>query len=101
MFVKPIVHVRISSDRYCDFTVGEEDEISIKDVADAIVKAVGFEGDYTFDTSRSDGQFKKTASNAKLKSYLSDFQFTPFDVAIKDSVDWFIANYSTARTGNV
>lgn len=26
--------------------VGEEDEISIKDVADAIVKAVGFEGDY-------------------------------------------------------
>jgi len=81
-------------------SVGEEDEVSIKDVADAIVKAVGFEG-YTFDTSRSDGQFKKTASNAKLMKYLGDFQFTPFDVAIKDSVDWFIANYSTARTGNV
>uniref|UniRef100_A0A1D1Z442 GDP-L-fucose synthase n=1 Tax=Anthurium amnicola TaxID=1678845 RepID=A0A1D1Z442_9ARAE len=82
-------------------SVGEEDEVSIKDVADAIVKAVGFKGDYTFDTSRSDGQFKKTASNAKLKSYLSDFQFTPFDVAVKESTDWFIANYSTARTGNV
>lgn len=27
-------------------SVGENEEISIKDVADAIVKAVGFEGDY-------------------------------------------------------
>jgi hypothetical protein len=27
--------------------VGEEDEVSIKQVADAIVKAVGFEGDYS------------------------------------------------------
>ena len=29
-----------------------------------------------FDTSKSDGQHKKTASNAKLRSYLPDFQFT-------------------------
>ena len=29
-----------------------------------------------FDTSKSDGQFKKTACNTKLKSYLPDFQFT-------------------------
>ncbi|KNZ46296.1 GDP-L-fucose synthase, partial [Puccinia sorghi] len=28
-------------------SVGEEDEVSIKQVADAIVKAVGFEGDYS------------------------------------------------------
>ena len=29
-----------------------------------------------FDTSKSDGQFKKTASNSKLKKYLPDFKFT-------------------------
>ena len=29
-----------------------------------------------FDTSKSDGQFKKTACNSKLKSYLPEFQFT-------------------------
>jgi len=27
--------------------VGEDEEVSIKEVADAIVKAVGFEGEYT------------------------------------------------------
>lgn len=30
-----------------------------------------------FDTTKSDGQFKKTASNAKLRRLLPDFKFTP------------------------
>lgn len=30
-----------------------------------------------FDTSKADGQFKKTASNAKLRGLLPDFRFTP------------------------
>ncbi|CAB4420919.1 unnamed protein product [Rhizophagus irregularis] len=81
-------------------SVGEKDEVSIKDVADTIVKAVGFEGDYNFDTSKSDGQYKKTASNAKLMKYLPDFQFTPFEVAVKESTEWFIQNYDNARTGS-
>lgn len=29
------------------------------------------------DTSKSDGQFRKTASNGKLRKYLPDFKFTP------------------------
>ncbi|KAI8335956.1 hypothetical protein BC941DRAFT_429888 [Chlamydoabsidia padenii] len=78
-------------------SVGEEDEVSIKDVADAIVKAVDFKGEYSFDTTRADGQFKKTASNEKLKKYLPDFEFTPFDVAVKESVDWFVANFDQCR----
>lgn len=81
-------------------SVGEKDEVSIKDVADTIVKAVGFEGDYSFDTSKADGQYKKTASNAKLMKYLPDFQFTPFEVAVKESAEWFIQNYDNARTGS-
>lgn len=32
-----------------------------------------------FDSSKADGQFKKTASNAKLLKYLPDFKFTPFE----------------------
>lgn len=31
-----------------------------------------------YDTSKADGQFKKTASNAKLHRYHPDFKFTPF-----------------------
>ncbi|XP_043076133.1 GDP-L-fucose synthase-like isoform X1 [Puntigrus tetrazona] len=78
-------------------SVGEEDELSIKFAADAVVEALGFEGDVIYDTSKADGQFKKTASNAKLRRYLPDFKFTPFRQAIKETCDWFVANYDSAR----
>lgn len=80
-------------------SVGEKDEITIKQVAEAIVKSVGFEGQVTWDSSKADGQYKKTASNEKLMKYLPDFEFTPFDQALKESVDWFVQNYDSARTG--
>ncbi|TSL47592.1 GDP-L-fucose synthase [Bagarius yarrelli] len=60
-------------------SVGEEDEVSIQEAADAVVKALGFNGEVVYDTSKADGQFKKTASNAKLRKFLPDFSFTPFD----------------------
>ncbi|KAL9558004.1 hypothetical protein MBANPS3_001104 [Mucor bainieri] len=78
-------------------SVGEKDEVSIKDVADSIVKAMDFQGEYAFDSTKADGQYKKTASNDKLMKYIPDFEFTPFDVAIKESVEWFVENYDTLR----
>ena len=94
--------------------MGEEDEVSIREVAVMINKAMGMTQDIQvshdphvtlshdphvtllsvllhgvlqsmewfyhvlqFDSSKSDGQLKKTASNAKLRKYLPDFQFTP------------------------
>jgi GDP-L-fucose synthase len=59
-------------------SVGEDEEVSIKEVADAIVNALDFKGDYTFDTTRADGQFRKPASNKKLLTLMNGFEFTPF-----------------------
>eukprot|EP01090_Pellita_catalonica_P010688 TRINITY_DN22124_c0_g1_i1.p1 TRINITY_DN22124_c0_g1~~TRINITY_DN22124_c0_g1_i1.p1 ORF type:complete len:299 (-),score=40.09 TRINITY_DN22124_c0_g1_i1:88-984(-) len=79
-------------------SVDESAEISIKDVALKIAAAMDFDlSKIKYDTSKSDGQFKKTASNAKLRKYLPDFKFTPFEDAIKETVEWFVANYETAR----
>ncbi len=75
----------------------EEDEMSIKEMADLILKAFDFKGEVKFLTEKSDGQFKKTASNAKLRKYLPEFKFTPMDEAVKESVQWFVSNYQTAR----
>uniref|UniRef100_W5UED9 GDP-L-fucose synthase n=1 Tax=Ictalurus punctatus TaxID=7998 RepID=W5UED9_ICTPU len=78
-------------------SVGEEEEMTIKDVANAIVDAFEFTGPVNYDTSKSDGQLKKTASNAKLRRYLPNFTFTPFHAAVKETCDWFANNYSAAR----
>ena len=62
---------------------------------------VGAERLPKFDTTRADGQFRKPASNKKLLSLVGDFQFTPFDQALHETVKWFLDNYDTARTGSV
>jgi len=80
-------------------SVGENEEVSIKAVADAIVKAVGFQGSYSFDTTRADGQFRKPASNEKLLGLIGGFEFTPFNQALDTTVKWFVENYNNARTG--
>ncbi|KAJ2939019.1 hypothetical protein O0L34_g18996 [Tuta absoluta] len=79
-------------------SVNEENEVSISAVAEAIKKAHGFTGDIIYDTSKADGQYKKTASNKKLRDLNKDFQFTPFDKAIQDTVTWFKENREIART---
>lgn len=74
-----------------------EEEISIKEVAEAVVEGFGFTGALKFDAEKSDGQHRKTASNAKLRALNPDFKFTPFKEAIKESCDWFKENYEIAR----
>ena len=78
-------------------SVGESDEVSIRDAVSAVVKAIDFTGNVEYDTSKADGQFKKTASNEKLLKLFPDFKFTPFDQAIQESVQWFVENYDSAR----
>lgn len=78
-------------------STGAESEVSIKQVADAIVNAMDFHGDFQvspigfpnsicnlpvfsqMDPSKADGQYRKTASNSKLTAQIPNFQFTPFE----------------------
>ena len=56
-----------------------------------------FKGEVVYDTSKADGQYKKTASNKKLRSLYPDFEFTSIEDGLKQTCDWFIENYETAR----
>ena len=79
------------------FSTDESSEISIADVAKEIAKAAKYTKELQFDTTKSDGQFKKTADNAKLMSLYPDFQFTSFEEGIQKTVEWFWTNYDVAR----
>lgn len=78
-------------------SVDEEAEVSIKDVALAVAEAMKFDGEIIFDTSKADGQYKKTACNKKLRSFRPDYQFIPMKEGVQKAVDWFVENYDTAR----
>jgi len=66
-------------------------------MVDLLVQEFNFKGNVVFDTTKPEGQFRKPSDNSKLKSYLPDFEFTPIEQGIKETVNWFIENYDKAR----
>uniref|UniRef100_A0A6M2DQ98 GDP-L-fucose synthase n=1 Tax=Xenopsylla cheopis TaxID=163159 RepID=A0A6M2DQ98_XENCH len=78
-------------------SVDESDEVSIGNCAQSIANAFNFKGKIEFDTTKADGQYKKTATNNKLRSLNPDFKFTKFDEAIKSTVEWYKNHLQEAR----
>ena len=77
--------------------LGTSEEVNIKDMVDLLIQEFNFKGKVIFDKEKPEGQFRKPSDNSKLKSYLPNFKFTPFEQGIKETVKWFIENYETAR----
>lgn len=74
-----------------------EDEITIKELVNKIVKEFDFSGNIIYDSSFPEGQHKKTVSNAELLEFIPDFKFTSLDIALKQTINYFIENYNTIR----
>lgn len=78
-----------NSDDNIILSVPEKDEISIKDIGILIAKCFDYENRIVFDSSYSDGQYKKTVSVQKLLNRFPNFEFTPIEEGIKKTVEWF------------
>ena len=71
-------------------------EYRIKDVVRYILNAFDY-NNYKYDESYSDGQYRKTADNNKLKKLMPEYKFKRLDKGIKEVIEWFIVNYENAR----
>lgn len=78
-------------------SVGENEEVSIKEVATIIANEFDYLHHMKFDTSFADGQYKKTADNSKLLSLYPNVSFTPIQQGISHTVKWFMNNYHEVR----
>lgn len=76
-------------------SVPPQSEVSIGDVAQLIANEYGI--DIEYDSSKVDGQFKKTANNSKLMTLMPNFEFTPIEEGIAKTVQWFKENEGTCR----
>lgn len=80
----------------CIVSPPETHEISIGDIAKSI--ATHFNNvDVHFNTTYSDGQYKKTTNDNELRQYIPDFTFTPFNDGLKIVLDYFTKNYDNIR----
>jgi GDP-L-fucose synthase len=78
-------------------SVDEDAEVSIANLSEYIADILDFDGYIVFDSNKPDGQHKKTACNKKLRDLCGDFKFTPIQEGLKETCQWFIANYDSAR----
>jgi GDP-L-fucose synthase len=74
--------------------IAPNEEYSIKDVAIMIAQEYNYEDNIVFNSTYSDGQYKKTANNAKLRLMFPEFKFTPVEQGIRESVDYFKYRYN-------
>jgi GDP-L-fucose synthase len=66
-------------------------------LVDLIVKEMNYKGNVIFDTTKPEGQFRKSSDNSKIMSYLPDFKFTPIEEGLKETINWFEENYKNIR----
>jgi len=81
-------------DKYDDsqqINIGSGQEISIKDLADKISKAVGFSGEMIWDSSKPDGTMRKVLDSSKIAN-LGWKPLISLDQGIASTVEWYLQN---------
>lgn len=78
-------------------TLADTHEHSIYDVAKIIAEYFDVFNRTAFNTNLPDGQHKKTADTERMNRYIDDFKFTPLEIGLRDTCDWFVRNYDKAR----
>ena len=74
--------------RNCHINVGTGKELTIRDLSQLVVKAVGFEGEVVFDASKPDGTMRKLIDVFKLHS-LGWTHKVEIDDGVQKLFDWY------------
>ena len=86
--------VLLCMDKYDDpkqINVGSGQEVSIKDLADKISKAVGFNGEISWNSSKPDGTMRKVLDSSKIAN-LGWKPLISLDQGIASTVEWYLQN---------
>ncbi len=75
--------------------------ITMRDLAKAVAKTMGFKGEIVFDKSRPEGQLLRVVESRLFKDRLGDFKFTPFEQGLRETTAWFSENIYLAVNGAV
>jgi nucleoside-diphosphate-sugar epimerase len=77
--------------------LGSGYEISIKDLAEMVVKLTGFQGKLVWQTDQPNGQPRRGLDVSRAKELFGWCAQVPFDEGMKQTVEWFRANREKIR----
>jgi len=74
--------------------LGSSKEITIKELADLIVKLTGYDGRIIWDTSKPDGQPRRCLDTSKAKREFGFEAKTDLEEGLKRTIEWYIKTYA-------
>lgn len=77
--------------------LGSDSEIAIKDLAELIVKLVGFEGDLRWDPSKPDGQPRRRVDASRARELFGFEAKVSLEEGLRKTIDWYLVNREQAE----
>ncbi len=71
-------------------------EISIRDLAERIAQLTGFTGHIIWDTSKPNGQPRRSLDVSRAETLFGFRATTSFDFGLKNTIDWYVRTYRKA-----
>ncbi len=90
-FAKAVVFCMDKYDDSNQINIGSGQEVSIKDLANKISKAVGFSGEIIWDSSKPDGTMRKVLDSSKIAN-LGWKPLISLEQGIASTVEWYLQN---------
>jgi GDP-L-fucose synthase len=74
------------------FNLGSGQEISIKDLAQLIARLFGYEGEIAWDTSKPNGQPRRSLDTTRAARYFGFRARMPLEQGLQQTIDWYNRN---------
>jgi GDP-L-fucose synthase len=81
--------------------VGTGEEISMKDLAEAIADCVGYDGEILWDKGKPNGQLRRCLDIRNARAYLSYEPKVKFIDGLRDTIDWYIHGCKEEKNNEV
>lgn len=83
--------------KFENLIISSNQSYSIREISEIISDAFGLNG-LIFNHSFPDGQFKKETDTSYFKSLFPNFQFTPMEKGLNETITYFVDNYKNNRS---
>jgi GDP-L-fucose synthase len=84
--------ILLAAEKYSDrepVNLGSGYEISIKNLVELIVQLTGFEGQIVWDTSKPNGQPRRSLDTSRAREYFGFKAQTPFEDGLLRTIEWY------------
>ena len=81
--------------------LGSGVELGIEGLALTIARMTGFEGELRWDTSKPDGQPRRSVDTSRAKELFGFVATIPFEEGLRATIDWYVANREAAEAARL